>query len=301
MHTEDLEAFFAVVSHGSVTRAARELDLPKSTISRRLARLEEELGATLLVRTPRATQVTEMGQFLFDRGAPALAHLEEIRRLVVDRGAAPRGLLRVSAAPDLAAAHLGPLCASFLRANPMVKLSLVATNEVSRLVDQGFDVAIRVHMDALESVSTLRVRKLTSFHMALYAAPAYLEGLPALRRLDQLGDCARLSLDAISTRWRLVHERSGKEEEVLVDPTLACNDHFMIRDAALGAAGVAMLPSFLAEPLVREGKLARVLPRWTGPRARVSILWLANLHTSPRVRAFVDAAAAFFDPAPWER
>lgn len=299
VHTEDLEAFFAVASEGSLSRAGKALELPKSTVSRRISRLEEELGTLLLVRSPRQTQLTEMGALLFERGSPALARLEEIRRWVVDRGAVPRGPLRVSAPPDLTAAHLGGLCARFGLAHPEVELTLIGTNALSRVLDGDCDVALRVHMEDLPAVTALRMRTLATFRLALYASSNYLASRPELTRVEQLEGCARLSLDALGARWRLVHADTGARHELEGTPALRSNDHLLLIDAATAGAGVVILPSFLAEPKVHSGALAPVLPEWGGRMARVSLLWLASAHTSPRVRAFVYAAIEYLDPPPW--
>lgn len=301
MHTEDLKAFFTVVESGSLTAAAKALELPKSTISRRLARLEADLGSTLLMRTPRSTQVTETGKLLYQQGAPALSHLEEVERLVVDQAAEPSGPLRVSAPPDLAAVHLGALCARFVRACPKVRLSLVASDAFTNLIDDGYDVALRIHVDALDSVTSLRVRKLARVEVGLYAAPSYVGDRGAPRTPAQLADHALLGMAVFTRGWKLTHARKKTTAEVGETPALTCNDHLLLRDAAVAGAGVAVLPSFLAEPSVRDGSLERVLPKWAVQTAVLSVVWLATHHLSPRVRAFVDETAKFFEPPPWER
>lgn len=301
MHTEDLEAFFSVVERGSLSAAAKALQLPKSTISRRLDRLESDLGATLLLRTPRSTQVTEIGRLLHTRGVPALASLDELQREIGDRVATPRGLLRVSAPPDLASVQLGALCAAFGRAHPQVQLTLVASNHFTNLVVDGFDLALRIHTGPLDAVTTMRVRRLARLQVGLYASPAYLGEHGAPRRPEELDGHRRLTMDAMGPSWTLTQLRSKRAYEITSPPSFACNDQLALRDAAAEGGGVAMLPSFVAEPLVRSAALERVLPTWTAGRAELSLVWLATNHTSPRVRAFVDAAVAFFDPPPWER
>jgi DNA-binding transcriptional LysR family regulator len=142
MRTEDLRAFFQIAETGSLTKAANVLDVPKSTISRRLSRLEEELNAQLVLRTSRAVQLTEVGQQLHLQGAPALAYLDDVQRAVRDRGEDPVGPLHVSAPADLAASHLGALCGDFVLAHSQVQLTLSTTNEFVDLINQGVDVAL---------------------------------------------------------------------------------------------------------------------------------------------------------------
>ncbi len=301
MHTEDLKAFFTVVETGSLTSAAKTLSLPKSTISRRLARLESDLGATLLMRTPRSIQITETGELLHRQGSPALSYLDEVERMVLDRAAEPSGPLRVSAPPDLAAVHLGPLCASFVRTCPKVRLSVVATSTFTYLISDGYDIALRIHVDSLDSVASLRARKLARVEVALYAAPSYVEQQGVPRTPRQLCEHALLGMAVFPKSWKLTHARKGTTTEVAEHPNLVTNDHILLRDAALAGAGVAVLPSFVAEPHVRQGHLQRVLPSWAVQTAELSAVWPATLHTSPRVRAFVDETVKFFDPPPWKR
>lgn len=268
--------------------------MPKSTVSRRLSRLEEALGATLLMRTPRSMQVTETGQLLYRQGMPALSHLEDVERQVMDRAAEPSGPLRISAPPDLAAVHLGPLCADFLRVHPRVRLSVVSTNAYVNLIEEGVDVALRIHVTPLESVASLRARKLSHLDVGLYAAPDYLERAGRPRSPQQLQDHVRLGMDALASSWTLTHARTGKVVELAGSAALSCNDHLMLCAATVGGAGVALLPSFLAASHVRGGALQRILSAWVLRSAELSLVWPASHHTSPRVRAFVDMAVAHF-------
>ena len=122
---EEILVFVRVVDAHSISGAAVQLNMPKSTVSRRLSRLEEELEAQLVLRTPRALQLTELGQLLHARATPVLAHLDDVERSLRERGETPAGPLRVSAPPDLATAHLGPLLGTFSLDHPRVELRLV--------------------------------------------------------------------------------------------------------------------------------------------------------------------------------
>jgi DNA-binding transcriptional LysR family regulator len=216
MRTEDLEAFFAIVEDGGISAAASRLQVPKSTISRRLARLEDELDTQLILRTPRSSQVTELGEALHRRGAPAMALLEEISLDLRERGAEPRGKLRVSAPTDLAAFHLGVLCADFRAHYPKVQMELLATNSLVDLIAQGIDVALRVHREALPDASSLRIRTLCPMEVGLYAAPSYVEAHGQPRRLDALARHDLLCMMLPGRHLTFSHPRKTDPVEIAV-------------------------------------------------------------------------------------
>ncbi len=301
MRTEDLRVFFQIAETGSLTSAATALGIPKSTVSRRLSRLEDELHAQLVLRTPRAVQLTEMGQLLHRQGAPALACLDDVRRVVQERSEAPRGPLRLSVPNDLATAHVGGLIGGFVDAYPEVDVLLDASNAFIDLISQGFDVALRIHAGPLASVSSLRARKLVALQRALYAAPSYLERSASLRRPDDLRRHACLTVAAHARSWELQKVRGQGQVRVALTPRIVSSDHHSIRQAAEAGVGIATLPTFLGEVGVCDARLVRVLPGWSLGASTLSAVWPTTHHTSPRVRAFVDAAADYFSPPPWAR
>lgn len=301
VRTEDLRAFFQIAATGSLTAAATALGVPKSTISRRLSRLEDDLQAQLVLRTSRAVQLTEMGQLLHRRGAPALASLDDARRAVQERTESPKGPLRVSAPNDLAAAHLGGLLGDFIKAHPEVDVTLDASNEFVDLISQGFDVALRIHASPLTSVTSLRARKLVALARGLYASPDYLERRGRPRRPSDLEKHACLTIAANARHWVMSKVRGEGSQDVLLSPSLVSSDHHTLEQAAESGAGIANLPTFLGEVGVCNETLVRVLPGWAMDASTLSALWPTTHHTSPRIRAFVDAAAAYFKPPPWVR
>ncbi|MCA9719115.1 MAG: LysR family transcriptional regulator [Myxococcales bacterium] len=295
MRTEDLRALFTVVETGSLTAAARRLKIPKSTLGRRLNRLEDELDAQLVIRTPRRTQITELGRRLHAQGEPLLAELDDLRQRVLDRPAAPSGELRVSAPEDLATALMGGLCGRFLLDFPKVQVVLVASNAAVNLLADGFDVALRIHLGALADATSVRTRRLGAVEVGLFAAPRYLEGRARPRAPADLSRHALLSMDAVLPSWRLHRARDDASAQLVVRAAMRSNDHHALRDAALAGAGIASLPGFLCSEALAAGALVRVLPTWTlQTSATLSLLWPATRHVSPRVRAFIDAAVAFF-------
>ena len=301
MRTEDLEAFFAIVEQGSLTAAARQLGVPKSTISRRLSRLEEELAMQLVLRTPRSTQISDLGRQLYRSGQPLLADLDEIARELRDQGGEPVGPLRVSAPEDLTTALMGRLCGRVLLRYPGLEVRMFAANHAVDLLADGIDVAVRIHLTPLADVHSLKVRRLGEVDIGLFAAPRYLEEHPRLRRPEQLPRHRCLTMASLGPAWSLRDARSGREAAVRVTPAMLSNDHHALRDAACEGAGITVAPAFLCAEAVAAGRLVRVLPRWSIGTATLSLLWPATRLRSPRIRAFVELAAEFFAEEEWVR
>lgn len=242
-----------------------------------------------------------MGQLLRRQGAPALASLDEVRRAVQERGEAPTGPLRISAPNDLAASHLGTLLGDFVLAYPQVDVMLDASNEFVDLIGHGFDVALRIHVQPLASVSSLRTRRLVALARGLYASPDYLERHGTVRRPEDLQRHACLTMAAHARQWDIARVRGEGSRTLQVRPRFISSDHHSLRQAAERGSGIATLPTFLGEVGVCNETLVRVLPGWSMGASTLSALWPTTHHTSPRIRAFVDAAAKFFSPAPWVR
>lgn len=291
--------FFHVAETGSLTAASAALGLPKSTVSRRLSRLEDELETQLLLRTPRAVQLTELGQILHRQGAPALAYLDDVRRALQEHADVPAGPLRVAAPPDLAASQLGALLSEFVVDCPEVEVNLVTAGEFVDLITQGFDVALRIHAAPLSSVTSLRVRRLAKLDRGLYAAPTYLAEHGRPRGPDDLQRHACLTMVVHAKSWTLTRVRGGTTKTVPIASRLVSDDPLTLRNAAEHGAGIAPLPTYLGDSGVRRGTLVRLMPGWSMGSATLSIVWPATHHTSPRIRAFVDAAAAHFRRPPW--
>ena len=301
MRTEDLEAFFAVIEGGGVTAAAHKLELPKSTISRRLSRLEEELDAQLLLRTPRQVQVTELGHSLYQRGLPALQLLDDLQRDLRERGSEPRGRLVISAPADLAARHLGGLFSDYLARYSKVQIDLRASNRFVDLIADGVDIAIRAHGQPLADSSSLRARKLCALEVGLFASADYLDAHGRPRRPEQLSEHRYLTMAGRGNRFLMTHARSGRSFDLEVEPILCSDEHHLLADAAERGAGIATLPVMLGAISVEGGALERVLPAWSMGAAKLSAVGHTAAHTSPRIREFVAMAADYFNPPPWSR
>lgn len=288
--------FVKVVEHGSFRGAAKAMAMPKSTVSRKVAELEERLGARLLQRTTRTLRLTDVGEQFHRRCARILSELEDAEHGVREMQEAPRGLLRVTA--PLGFRYLGPIVTELLAQHPELRVEVVCTDRMVDLVDEGFDAAIRFGKLA---DSSLVARSLGTGRRLVVAAPSYLRahGGPSHPRELAEHDCLVFGAGPERERWRL--ESRGKPVDVAVRARLVANDFDALDDACRAGLGIAMLPSDRCASAVREGVLEHVLPDWASPETPAHVVYPSTRHLSPKVRVFVDHLVASMSPPPWER
>lgn len=290
MNLTDLDTFLRVVETGSFTKAAVALDVPKSTVSRRVARLEEQLGLELLKRKPRSFSVTPHGQQLHARCAPALREIEAVERGLGDAPADPSGLLRVTAAPDLGVSPgFSRALVAFRRAYPHVSLQLELTMRAVDLVEEGYDVAFRFHAAQMPDSATLMRRRISKTGAGVFASPEYLQerGHPASPEDLASHDLVTLDRPFLRHSWGM--RREGEEmSELPIEPTLIVSDFAVLTQLVTAGAGIGTLPEFLAQHGVRSGRLERVLPEWFNEAGLLSLVWPSSRFLAPRVRAFID-------------
>jgi DNA-binding transcriptional LysR family regulator len=288
-----LHVFARVVQAGSFTSAARTLGMPKSTVSQRVAELEERLGARLLQRTTRRLGLTDAGRIYYDHCVRVMAEVEDADRAVASLQEAPRGLLRLTVLAN--SGFLGPVLAEFLARFGGVQLDVLCTDRRVNLVEESFDLAIRA--GAL-SDSTLIARKLGAIHFVLVASPRYLDrrGRPRSPQDLPQHDALIFSVGAQPSNLRLT--RGAEAHDVSLTPTLSVNDLDIIHDAASHGVGIALLPAYRCAEDLRANRLERVLPTWHAPAEPVHAVYPSGRHLSPKVKAMLDHLQQLA-PAPW--
>lgn len=289
MNLADLETFMRVAEAGSITKAARDLEVPKSTVSRRVARLEDAVGVDLLQRSGRSVTLTEEGRSLHRRCAHALKEILDAGKALSDAGGEARGLLRLSAPHDLGSSRaFAQMLTDFRKSYPEVSLDLELTARMVDLVEEGFDAALRVHTRPLPDTNVLKVKRIGSLGAQLYASPRYLARHQAPGRPEQLAahDCIALGHVERGTRWPL----RAKSEERIIDnvPAVLVSDYSAALSLVLAGGGIGALPTFIATPHLRDGQLARVLPEWDLLQGTLSLVWPSARHMAPKLRAFID-------------
>lgn len=296
----EIEAFVAVVQAGSYARAAERLDTSRAVLSRRVLDLETRLGTRLLQRTTRRLSLTETGSAYFERCRQILDDLREADAEAGATTAQPAGRLRINAPLTFGNLHLAPLWGEFLKLHPRVELDITLTDRVVDLVDEGYDLAVRITAGEQLPGGSLVARRLASDRMVLCASPAYLRGAPPLNHPRELVAHAVMAYAWWSggDTWRF-DGPNGDTAAVAVRPRLRTNSGDTCRAAALADQGVIWQPAFLVGADLQAGRLVALLPEWQGPRLGVHAVWPSRRHLPGKVRAMVDFLAAAFRLPGW--
>jgi DNA-binding transcriptional LysR family regulator len=296
MDLNEIFVFAKVVQAGSFVRAARQLGMPKSTVSRKLCDLEARLGARLLERTTRSLRLTDTGRAYYAHAERILLELEEADAAVTELQAAPRGNLRVSA--PLNFAQLGPIGERFLARYPEVQLEIACTDRIVDLVAENFDLAVRVGRLA---DSTLIARPLGMMRNVLVVSPSLLDQRGVLNGPEQLRDWPCLAFGGVAERanWELLGP-GGRTLTIRISPRFIVNDFDVLCSAAVSGLGIALMPAQRCVEDVRAGRLRRVLPEWSSIERPLQAVYPSGRHLSPKMTVFLDHLAASFSPPPWD-
>lgn len=269
MDLNDLLLFKTIADAAGISAAAKQLGLPKSSVSRGLARLERDVGVTLVHRTTRRVSLSTAGLELYGKVAPLIADLERSVVALPERAHTPSGRLRITAAPDFAAVVLADILAGFAQRYPQIELDVHLSSQFVDIVAEQIDVALRVSARRLKD-SALIARPLASFSMRVYGSPEYLSQVAPPKVPE---DLTRLRWVGLPGRRKHALTSGATTAVVQVRSALTCDDMFFARAVLRAGAGVGLLPGFLAERDLRRGDLVCVLPRWELLTGR---LWLVR-------------------------
>lgn len=291
-----MQAFIRVVESGSFVRAAERLAISTTSLSRLVADLESHLNARLLHRTTRKLSLTEIGQAYYERCVQLLADLEEAESLAAQSAEQAHGTIRLTCPINLAAQPVGPAIAAFAAEHPGVKFEVTVSNQLVDLVEEGFDLAIRI--GAVGS-DTLVARKLGATELIPCAAPAYLQrhGVPEVPADLTRHRVITYPYTAAPRIWQL-RDAAGTTHEVRVQGVLHCNSGELAIGAAIGGLGIVFEPRFALAPTLARGELLRVLPDFRGPDLDVWAVYPSRRHLSAKVRLFVAHLANVFASRP---
>lgn len=280
-----LSRFVAVAETASFSAAAKRLRLPKSSVSRGVARLEDALGAQLLHRTTRRVSLSTAGAALYERAAPLLSSLREAVGALPEQKEQPSGELRITAPNDIGHLLVGELIARFTARYPAIEVDAHLTTRQVDLVAEGFDLALRASDRALKD-SSLTARRLGAFEGHLYAAPAYLARRGTPRNARELE-----SHDWVVFRGMRGPLRLEGPDAIVIKPCgrIVADDFLFVREAARAGAGVALLDALYTEKDLAEGRLVRLLPRHSlrGPGG-LYLVYPATRHLPRKVTVFRD-------------
>lgn len=310
VHLVNLETFVYVAELGSYSAAARALEVPKSTVARRVERLEAELGVALVQRTGRVLSLTDDGRALFERCAVALREINAVKFTILDSTARPTGKL-IIALPIEASGSAGliELITSFSLKSPGVQVELrgARANQTGLdLLEDGSDVVFQFSagLDRRGPVDVDYVisRRLGEVPMGLVASTKYLEayGVPSSLADLRAHRCLSVATPPYNTHW-LLRDAANREEEVPLSPVMISNDGSVLTALVLAGAGVAIMPYHASQPYVEQGLLQPVLEPWALHPLQLHLQWLRSRHLAPRVRAFVDHVQAHLGEVRWLR
>jgi DNA-binding transcriptional LysR family regulator len=288
-----MQSFVRVVESGSFVAAAERLGTSTSSLSRQIADLEQHLGARLLNRTTRRLSLTESGQAFYERSVALLGDLAEAEAIVGQSSVAPRGTLRLTCSYNMAEKRVAPAIAEFVGHYPDVKFDVFVSDRIIDLVDEGFDLAIRVGQVGSDR---LVARRLGSMQLIACASPAYLKrhGTP-LTPADLTTHNVLTYAYASSPRTRRFTDSSGQAHDVRVTGSLHSNSAEALVAAAIAGLGIVCEPDFLLVDAVDQGKLVPVLQGFEASRGDIWAVYPSHRHLSQKVRLFVDHVRRWFD------
>jgi DNA-binding transcriptional LysR family regulator len=281
-----------VVKAGSLSAAARELGVTPSSVSKRLAQMEQRLGVQLLNRTTRRLSLTDEGELYQANATRILADIEEMERLVSRNRAAPRGLLRVNAPLGFGRVYITPIVSEFVKRYPEVEIQLQLTDRPLNLVEEAFDVGIR--FGELPG-NGLIAQRIAPNRRLLCAAPSYLKkyGIPHVPRDLGRHNCIVLRQnEAAYGTWHFM--RGGHAETVKVGGTLSSNDGEVTLNWALDGHGITLRAEWDIAKYIRSGRLQLVLEDYSAPPADIFAVYPDRHNLSAKVRAFTEFLVASF-------
>jgi DNA-binding transcriptional LysR family regulator len=281
----DLAIFAAIAQAGSITGAADKMRLPKSNVSRRLARLEDRLGVQLMERNTRSGKLTSIGVCYADYCRLMVEEANAADAIVDTSLAEPSGELRVSASVLVGQQIMAPAIAAYAEQYPKVQVILELTNARANLIEDGFDLAFRIGEN---QDSTMMSQAIGTFPLSLYASPEYLRRKDAPKSPRDLKEhrCLIMGSGIRTSRWKL--KRGAELVEFKAPGAVIVNDFLTLRNLAVSGGGIAMLPKYAVHTECRSDWLSAVLPDWSGSSATLSAIYPSRRGATAKKRAFIE-------------
>lgn len=288
----DLNYFALVVEHGGFAAAERATGIPKSRLSRRISQLENELGVRLLQRSTRRFAVTDVGQGVYRHAQSMLAEAQAAREVVDRLSAEPRGVVRASVPVNIAQQLMPKLLPDFLARYPQVRVQMHISNRRVDLINEGFDIAIRVR-SKFDDDGSLIMRSFGQIQELLVASPKYLKGAGRPAEPEDLAEHVTMTMaeDEVRQRWEL--QRNGETRRIDLKPRISGFDFPMLMSMAKQGLGITMLPETVCADAVHNGELEVVLPDWRLPQGTCHAVFASRRGLLPAVRVFIDHLAEY--------
>lgn len=294
MNLNDVRLFIRVIEHNSFTAAADKLGIQKSTISRRIAQLEDELGVRLLQRTTRKLSLTSEGQDLFQRCQPLFDELDSVENYVVSRQEEPKGRLRITMAPEMGIFIMNDVVASFMEKYPLIQVDIELSPRLVDLVEEGIDLALRV---GDLSDSSLIGRKIADANVRLYASKGYLDKHGKPSTPDDLSNHQCIGAALTAQSWAFENWNEGKP--IHVNFRVRANNMSFCREMLRKNLGIARMPKPFCLEDIEAGNIEEVLADYHVPTVGIHALYPSRRHLNPKVRLFIDHMIESLDEHPW--
>ena len=284
-----LVLFASVAEARSFSGAARKLRVPLSTVSRRIAELEEQLGVRLLERSTRSLRLTAIGMDLLEHARRSVELNEDVASLVASQMASVAGTLRISTVPNIADSLVVPIALQFQTEHPGVRVLVNVTERVVDHIAEDIDLVFRIGM---HKDSTLVTQKLMTYRHRLLASPGYLEAHSPPERPSDLLRHRLLAFSHMKPQWtwNFVRRNDAEPTPFTFKPHLAMNDFAGLAAALLAGAGIGDLPPIVRPDLVRKGQLVEVMPRWKFRPFDLSLIQVSKRQVSRTIRLFKELA-----------
>ena len=294
---ENMTAFIRVVEVGSISGAADRLGVAKSAVSRRLKELEEHLGVELFHRTTRRMNLTDTGRAFYHQSVRILDDVLESELATSQAHGTLEGSLKIALPSTFGLMHMGPAINEFSKAHPQIEFDLDFNDREVDLMQEGFDLAIRI---ANLPDSSLIARRLAPIRAVICASPGYLEKMGVPQSLDELINhrCLVYSLLPDFEHWHLVSEEGGVVK-TKIHPYLKSTTGEFLRDAAVKGQGIILVPSFIAYKEIERGELVQLFTEYKPPQIDAFAIYPQTRHLSKRVRTFVDFLVKRFEGTPY--
>jgi DNA-binding transcriptional LysR family regulator len=291
-----MRVFTAVVDADSFAGAADKLDMSRGMVTRYVAQLEAHLGVRLLNRTTRKLSLTEAGSDYYQRAIQVLGMIEEAETSVAQQASVPRGTLRVTSSVAFGVRHLGWAITEYLQKYPGVHVDVTLNDRTVDLIEEGFDLAIRV---TSQIDPGLIARRLTRARIVTCASPGYLKkhGTPKIPAELAGHNCLSYAYSPEQKDWRF--RRKGVDQTVPISGNLRGNNGDILVIAAIEGLGVALQPTFVIYEALRQKKLVRILADWEADELSVFAVYPNRKFLPPKVRSFIDFIAERFGSEPY--
>jgi len=293
---EDMQVFVRVVDSGGISRAAEQLSIAKSAISRRLNELEKRLGVTLINRTTRTSKITEAGQHYYDHALLILDEVNQLNSSATQSKKNLEGTLRLSAPLSFGLAHLAPALDSFAKQHPELTLDVDFSDYESDLIQGGFDLAFRI---GDLSDSSLKARRICPIRFSICASPEYLEkqGTPETIHELKHHQILRYAIKESNT-WTL-YDSSGKKHSIQTPAKIIANNGDYLCQMAVCGHGIIIIPTFITWQSEAKGDLVKILRNYSLPKINAYAIYPHNRYLPQRVRLFIDHLIEKFGDNPY--